>query len=80
VTAKGHRKRCIIKSGGSNVTDDAPAILEAFTKCGRNGKVIFAPTTYYINSVIDVSWLEDVEIDIYGTLLVNLPTIHPHRI
>ncbi|OOQ90343.1 Alpha-L-rhamnosidase rgxB [Penicillium brasilianum] len=68
-TAKGHRKSCIIKSGGSNVTDDAPAILEAFTKCGRNGKVIFAPTTYYINSVMNISWLEDVEIDIYGKLL-----------
>ncbi|KAJ5610736.1 hypothetical protein N7510_007455 [Penicillium lagena] len=69
ITAKVHEKICTIKSGGSNVTDDAPAILEAFKKCGRKGRVIFEPTTYYVNSVMNISWLEDVEIDIHGTLL-----------
>jgi hypothetical protein len=73
VAAKDHhRKSCTIKGGGSNVTDDAPAIMKAFRKCGRNGRVVFEPTTYYVNSVMNVSWLEDVDIDIHGTILVYL--------
>lgn len=72
VAAKDHLKSCTIKSGGSNVTDDAPAIMKAFKQCGRNGRVVFEPTTYYVNSVMNVSWLEDVDIDIHGTLLVYL--------
>ena len=72
-TAKGHQKTCTIKSGGSNATDDAPEILKGFQKCGRNGRVIFEPTSYYVNSVMNVSWLENVDIDIHGTLLVYTP-------
>jgi hypothetical protein len=74
VAAKDHQKSCTIKSGGSNKTDDAPAILKAFKQCGRNGRVVFEPTTYYVNSAMNVSWLENVDIDIYGTLLVNIST------
>lgn len=70
---KEHRKSCTVKSGGTNATDDAPAILKAFRKCGRKGRVVFEPTTYYVNSVMDINWLEDVDIDIYGTLLVFPP-------
>lgn len=70
---KDHRKSCTVKSGGTNATDDAPAILKAFRKCGRKGRVVFEPTTYYVNSVMDINWLEDVDIDIYGTLLVFPP-------
>jgi hypothetical protein len=70
VEAKGHQNSCVIKSGGTNVTDDAPAILKAFRKCGQNGKIVFEPTTYYINSVMNISWLDNVDIDIRGTLLV----------
>jgi hypothetical protein len=70
--AKGQQKSCTIKASGSNATDDAPEILKAFRKCGRNGKVIFEPTTYYVNSIMNVSWLENVDVDLYGTLLVYL--------
>ncbi|KAG7044404.1 exo-rhamnogalacturonase B [Colletotrichum scovillei] len=63
------RKTCVIKASGTNTTDDAPAILEAFTQCGRRGKVVFEPTTYYVNSALNVTWLDDVEIDLQGTLL-----------
>ena len=65
------RKSCTVKASGTNATDDAPAILEAFQKCGRGGRVVFKPTTYYINSVLNITWLEDVDIDIQGTLLVR---------
>ena len=66
------RKTCTVKASGTNATDDAPAILEAFHKCGRGGRVVFKPTTYYVNSVLNITWLEDVDIDIQGTLLVSL--------
>ncbi|CAG8936464.1 unnamed protein product [Penicillium salamii] len=69
VIAKRQQSSCSIKSGGSNATDDAPAILEAFKQCGRNGRVIFEPTTYYVNSVMNISWLENVDIEIHGKLL-----------
>ncbi|KAL2809054.1 pectin lyase fold/virulence factor [Aspergillus granulosus] len=67
---KGFKKKtCVIPASGTNATDDAPAIIHAFKRCGRRGKVVFKPTTYYVNSVMDIQWLEDVEIDIRGNLL-----------
>jgi hypothetical protein len=67
------KKTCTIQSSSSNETDDAPAILQAFRECGIGGKVVFLPTTYHVNSVMNVTWLKDAEIDIQGTLLVRLP-------
>ncbi|GMF75801.1 unnamed protein product [Aspergillus oryzae] len=63
------RETCVVPAGGSNATDDAPAIVHAFKKCGRGGKVVFKPTTYHIGSVMNITWLEDVDIDLGGTLL-----------
>ncbi|KZL88333.1 exo-rhamnogalacturonase b, partial [Colletotrichum incanum] len=60
---------CIVKASGTNVTDDTPAILNAFKKCDRRGKIVFEPTTYYVNSALNITWLDDVEIDLQGTLL-----------
>lgn len=66
------RKTCTIKASGTNRTDDAPAIRAAFKECGRQGKVVFQPTTYYVNSVLNITDLEDVDIDIQGQLLVRI--------
>jgi hypothetical protein len=63
-------KTCIVSAGGSESIDDAPAILEAFNECGQNGNVIFSNTTYYVNSVMNISGLQNCQVDIYGTLLV----------
>ncbi|KAI1205366.1 galacturan 1,4-alpha-galacturonidase B [Annulohypoxylon truncatum] len=63
------KKTCVVESHGTNTTDDAPAIVDAFKECGRDGNVIFLPTTYYISSVMNITWLNNVDIDIYGTLL-----------
>ncbi|KAI1759186.1 pectin lyase fold/virulence factor [Hypoxylon sp. FL1150] len=63
------RRTCVVDSGGVNTTDDAPAILEAFKECGQGGNIVFLPTNYYISSVMNVSGLEDVDIDLYGTLI-----------
>ena len=66
-----NRKTCIIEASGTNKTDDAPAIRAAFKGCGRHGKVVFEPTTYYINSVLNITDLKDVDIDAQGELLVS---------
>lgn len=67
------RRTCTIDASGSNATDDAPAIRTAFKECGRNGRVIFGPHTYYINSVLNITGLSDVDVDITGELLVYTP-------
>lgn len=69
------RKTCTVKASGSNATDDAPAIRAAFKECGQHGLVIFSPTTYYVNSVLNISGLNDVDVDIQGQLLVCLSTL-----
>ncbi len=66
----GHRKICTVKPGGSNLTDDAPAILKAFRKCGHGGTINFLKKTYYINSVMNTTGLHDCEVNLPGTLLV----------
>ena len=63
----------MVPSSGTNQTDDAPAIRTAFKECGQHGKVAFAPTTYYVNSVLDIRGLEDVDIDVQGELMVSYP-------
>lgn len=64
-----------MKSGGSNVTDDAPAIIAAFRECGQDATVLFEPTTYHVNSVMNITWLQNVKIDLQGTLSVCYSTI-----
>lgn len=64
---------CVVAASGTNATDDAPAIVDAFEKCGHGGTVVFtANTTYHVNSVMNLTWLQDVDIDIQGTLLVSI--------
>jgi hypothetical protein len=63
-------KTCVVNAGGSVDVDDAPAIIEAFDKCGHDGKISFLNTTYHINSVMNITGLKNCEIDLKGTLLV----------
>lgn len=71
-------KTCTVKSGGSNETDDAPAIIQAFRECAQDATVIFEPTTYHVNSVMNITWLQNVKIDLQGTLSVSSST-HQYR-
>ena len=64
------RSQCVVTAGNSTEIDDVPAILQALEECGNGGRVSFSNTTYHINSVMNTTWLDDVEIDIKGTLLV----------
>lgn len=73
------RKTCAVKASGTNETDDAPAIRAAFRECGRHGKIVFKPTTYYVNSVLNITGLEDVDIDIQGELLVSQALLRNHK-
>jgi hypothetical protein len=63
--------RCIIEPSGINSTDDSPAIIEAFERCGNNGNIVFKNETYFVNSVLTFEGLRNVKIDVYGTLLVR---------
>lgn len=63
-------RTCRVVAGGDSRVDDAPAIISAFKHCGRNGRVIFDAPLYHINTIMNITWLKNVEIDIHGTLLV----------
>ncbi|KAG4431378.1 hypothetical protein IFR05_013138 [Cadophora sp. M221] len=63
------RRICTVKPGGSNLTDDAPAILKAFKECGHGGTVNFLKETYHINTVMNTTGLRDCVVNIPGTLL-----------
>lgn len=64
------RRICTVKPGGSNLTDDAPAILRAFKECGHGGTINFLKETYHINTVMNTTGLRDCVVNIPGTLLV----------
>jgi hypothetical protein len=65
------RQTCTIqpKKDGS---DDSPAILEAFEKCGQGGRIVFLRETYNIGKVMKTIGLNDCQIDIPATLKVCL--------
>lgn len=62
---------CVVPASGTNATDDAPAIVKAFKDCGQGGVITFSNTTYYVNTVVNVT-AQDAVIDIQGTLLVRI--------
>lgn len=66
------RPTCIVHPGKNNSTDDVPAILEAFERCGHGGDIVFpANETYHINSRLNPV-VNDVSIDWKGEWLVGL--------
>jgi len=64
-------RTCTIQPSGNASIDDAPAIVAAFQKCRKNGLVVFLNETYHINTVMNTTGLENVEVDLKGTLLVS---------
>jgi hypothetical protein len=66
-----HQRSTCVVPAKNNGSDDTPAILDAFEKCGHEGHIIFQNTTYYVDQVMDITGLSDCQIDIYGTLLVS---------
>jgi hypothetical protein len=71
ITADKRVYTCTIEANGDG-SDDAPAIRDAFAECQDNARIVFQDTTYYINSPLNTTTLSNVDIDIYGYLLVCL--------
>lgn len=65
------RPSCTVHPGKTNATDDVPAILEAFEKCGHGGDIHFpANETYHINSRLNPV-VNDVSIEWRGEWVVS---------
>ncbi|KAE9582786.1 hypothetical protein CGMCC3_g1123 [Colletotrichum fructicola] len=58
----------------NNGTDDSPAILAAFKECRKGRRIVFSNTTYHVNQMMTTTDLEDTQIEIHGTLLVEFFT------
>jgi len=67
------RPTCVIRTL-PNSTDDTPVVLNAFKECGQGGNIVFLNQTYHINSVMNTTDLKDCDIDLYGTMLVSIPS------
>jgi len=59
---------CTVHPSG-NLTDDSPAIIDAFSLCGQGGTIEFLNETYWIEKVMNTTGLNDVNINLRGTLL-----------
>jgi hypothetical protein len=70
------RKVCTVRPN-KNGSDDALAVIKAFQDCGKNGRIEFLNETYHIESIMNTTGLDDVEIDLKGTLLVRSPLPPP---
>lgn len=70
-TASAADSVCTVQPNGTN-GDSAPAIEAAFQQCGYNsdgrGKVVFLNETYTVKSVMNTTYLENVDVDLQGTL------------
>ncbi|KAJ7484383.1 glycoside hydrolase family 28 protein [Mycena latifolia] len=69
-----HDKICTVHPSG-NFTDDSPAIVDAFNLCGQGGRIEFLNETYWIEKVMNTTGLNDVHIDLRGTLLWSAANI-----
>lgn len=66
--ARSGARRCVIPAN-NNGTDDSPAIIAAFSECRRDSEIIFKNTTYNIAQVMNITDLDNVKIEVHGTLL-----------
>lgn len=61
-------QRCVIPANNDG-TDDSPAIVTVFSECRQDSEIIFQNTTYNIAKVMNLTGLDNVKIEIHGTLL-----------
>ncbi|GLB42980.1 putative glycosyl hydrolase 28 family protein [Lyophyllum shimeji] len=60
---------CTVHPSADGVSDDAPAIRQAFDLCGRDGIIKFDPATFHVESVLQTTGLRNVIIDLPGKFL-----------
>jgi galacturan 1,4-alpha-galacturonidase len=63
-------KTCEVPLSGKG-GDDTAAILSAFGSCGKNGRIVFGAGTYHVNKVMTTTGLENVRIELKGTIKVS---------
>lgn len=64
-----YHQTCVIPAT-NNGSDDTPEIVNAFEKCKKDSHILFQNTTYNVQKVMRLTGLENVKIEIRGTLLV----------
>ncbi|KAK2769630.1 exo-rhamnogalacturonase b [Colletotrichum kahawae] len=69
------RTQCVVPANGDG-SDDTPAILVAFDECKTDGHITFENVTYHIGQVMKTTELNNVKIDIKGTLLWSKNTTY----
>jgi polygalacturonase len=60
-------KTCEVQSGDPT-GDDTTAVLSAFASCKQDGHILFKNTTYYIQQAMNTTGLQNVDIELLGTL------------
>ncbi|KIK65770.1 glycoside hydrolase family 28 protein [Collybiopsis luxurians FD-317 M1] len=68
-----HGSNVCVVTPAPNGRDSAPAIIDAFKRCGHNsrgrrGKVVFTNDTYTVATVMNTTGLSNVDVDLKGTL------------
>ncbi|KAJ0271389.1 hypothetical protein CBS470a_013150 [Colletotrichum nupharicola] len=67
--------QCVVPTNGDG-SDDTPVILAAFDKCKTDGHIVFENVSYHIGQVMKTTDLNNVKIDIKGTLLWSKNTTY----
>lgn len=75
LTLRARSSSCTPKAGGSESTDDVPAITSAIQSCGNGGMIVIpSDRTYYLNSVLDFSRCSECDFQIEGLLKFSSST------
>ncbi|KAF4843177.1 Alpha-L-rhamnosidase rgxB [Colletotrichum siamense] len=67
--------QCVVPANNDG-SDDTPAILAAFDECKTDGHIVFENVTYHIGQVMKTTDLNNVKVDIKGTLLWSKNTTY----
>ncbi|PWN46610.1 pectin lyase-like protein, partial [Violaceomyces palustris] len=66
---QARRKTCVIQSNADPTKDDTPYILGALKDCNCGGKAVFEKDKVYtVGTAMDLTFLDDIDIDVQGTV------------
>ncbi|KAH8080064.1 pectin lyase fold/virulence factor [Filobasidium floriforme] len=77
-TPSNKSKTCVVPAGGSNATDDTPAINKAFMDCAKDGTVVFEEgVDYFVMTPFRATNLSNVDIHLKGNIHLpqDIPTV-----
>ncbi|KAI0688056.1 pectin lyase-like protein [Cerioporus squamosus] len=70
-----HGSICTVVPEGDG-RDDSSSIVEAFSQCNRDASVVFLNETYHVERVMSTHGLENVAVEVKGTLLWGTNTTY----